>query len=121
MISVSIHALRERSRRAETKSSLLEKEFTVQEERDRIAERVRESTIRRITTASVTLAGTIGQSTESDVAPRIQEVLHELDGVVADLRKAVYDSLNQCTEGAVEEAPPCARLDILPGWDRIGG
>jgi signal transduction histidine kinase len=100
VISVSIHALRERSGRAEYKWSQLQKEVAVQEDRDRIAERVREYTQRRITTASLILAGTIGQSTEREVASRIQEVLHNLDEVVADLRHAVYDTPDRRIEEA---------------------
>jgi signal transduction histidine kinase len=97
VVSVSIHALRDRTRRAEHLSASLQRDANVQEERDRIAQRVRESTLHRITGASLILAGTIGQPSEKDVNARMREVLQDLDEVVAELRSAVYDTPNRRT------------------------
>jgi hypothetical protein len=92
MISVAIHGLRSRSRRAQREVISLREREAVELDRDRIAARVRESTIRRVTSASLNIAGFAGRSTSIDGEKRIRAALGELDQVIVDLRNAVFDT-----------------------------
>jgi signal transduction histidine kinase len=121
VVSLAVHSLRERFQRAQHEASRLQNEIAVQADRDRIAERLRVSTIHRITSASLNLAGTIGQVAERSVASRIHEALGDLDRVIADLRITVYDAPEQTDARTLESDDPLVKSSTeLPESTRAG-
>lgn len=91
VISVGLHDLRRRAHRSQREVTVLHEQQAVQSERDRIAERIRESMMRRIMDATLDLSATASRSTDDEEIVRIETVVQNLDKALVDLRSSVYD------------------------------
>lgn len=67
-------------------------DMTVVSERDRIADRLQDTTVRRVFTVGLTLHGAAQLTTEPEVRCRIEAAIDELDQVVREIREAVFSA-----------------------------
>ncbi len=94
LISVAIHGLRERARKAQQEAIDLQEQMrdaALMADRDRIGVRLHHSTIQRISSVSLYLEGTKNLTDQQPVSERLARAVSDLDDTVTELRVAIFD------------------------------
>ncbi|MEV1025968.1 hypothetical protein [Streptomyces sp. NPDC050264] len=94
LIAVATHGLRDRIRGSQVANAALQaevRELSLTRERDRIADDLRESVMRRIFEAGLNLHGTAAMIGDGPAHRRLMRGVAELDGVIRALRESVFD------------------------------
>ncbi|MEU6387863.1 hypothetical protein [Streptomyces sp. NPDC046939] len=102
LLAVAAHGLRDRVTASLVANAALQAEvrdLSLARERDRIADDLRESVVRRIFEAGLSLHSTAAMIGEGPAHTRLMRGVDELDGVIRALRESVFD-LNE------HDAPP---------------
>ncbi|MGY0020968.1 hypothetical protein ACVHNB_18510 [Streptomyces sp. YJ-C3] len=111
LIAVAAHGLRDRISGSQVANAALQaevRELSLARERDRIAADLRQSVVRRIFDAGLSLHGTAAMIGEGPAHQRLMHGVAELDGVIQALRESVFD-LGEDADMAIdaaEESPP---------------
>jgi len=119
LISVAAHGLRDRIQLSREKAARLQdrlRQFAVMEDRDRIADDLRDKVIQRIFATGLNLQGAAAQITDTHPRRRIEASIHELDQVVREVRDSVFD-LNHRYQGQRlrgEILGLCMELSVTP-------
>ncbi len=93
LVSVATHGLRDRISRSQAERERLQgqlRELSILEDRERIADELRERIIQRIFSAGLTLQGAAGLTTDAEVRRRVGATVEDLDRVVRMIRDAVF-------------------------------
>ncbi len=119
LISVATHGLRDRISRSQAERERLQdrlREFSVMEDRDRIAAELRDKIIQRIFTAGLNLQGAVNLTTEAEVRRRVGTSIDELDHVVRMLRETVFGLGHRPRRGGLrqEVLGLCSGLSPVP-------
>jgi signal transduction histidine kinase len=119
LISVAAHGLRDRVRRTQEESELLQRrlsERTVMADRDRIAADLQDKVIQRIFAAGLALQSAEAQAVRPEVRQRIGTAVGELDHAVRMLREAVFGLEHRLRGYGMrqEVLAVCAELDPAP-------
>lgn len=94
LIAVAAHGLRDRINASLVANAALQaevRELSLARERDRIAADLRESVVRRIFEAGLSLHSTAAMIGEGPAHTRLMRGVDELDGVIRALRESVFD------------------------------
>jgi signal transduction histidine kinase len=119
LVSVAAHGLRERIRRSQQRSELLQsrlRELTVLADRDRIAAELRDNVVQRIFTAGLRLQSAASQTYRRDVRGKIEVSVEELDQAVRMLRDAIFGLEQRPAERGLRQeiTDVCAQLTPTP-------
>ncbi|MFI0242146.1 hypothetical protein [Streptomyces sp. NPDC016845] len=115
LIAVAAHGLRDRINASLVANAALHaevRELSLARERDRIAADLRESVVRKIFEAGLSLHSTAAMIGEGPAHTRLMRGVAELDGVIRALRESVFDlNENDSTDGSEPPAgePPGGR------------
>jgi len=80
------------------------RDLTLIEDRDRIARELHDTVIQRLFALGLSLQGTARMVSRSEVASRIDNAVDELDGVIRQLRSAIFDLESSPYEGGIRRA-----------------
>jgi len=115
LISVAVHGLRDRIRHSQEERARLQerlREITVLEDRERIADGLRDKVIQQIFAAGLALQGAASLTTEREVRRRVESSVADLDQAVRLVRQAIF--------GLEHEEPGRGlRLDVLDLCGRL--
>jgi signal transduction histidine kinase len=109
LLSVSVHGLRDGAARSRAEAARLSDRLSsvaVLDDRDRIARRLHESTLRRLTAVELYLAGTLRHSRQPEVVDRLGKSLDDLDETIGDLRQAIFDLDREAAPAGAYVPPP---------------
>ncbi len=115
VVSVAIHALRERQARAQARVVELNEQLArlaVFEDRDRIARELNQSIMQKMMSVGLNLASTTNLVADPTVRQRIQSAMEGIDESVRDLREAIYGVLGDGAAdrmGSTETLPSDSR------------
>jgi hypothetical protein len=115
LISVAVHGLRDRIRHSQEERARLQerlREITVMEDRERIADDLRDKVIQQIFAAGLALQGAASLTSEREVRRRVESSVADLDQAVRLVRQAIF--------GLGHEEPGRGlRLDVLDLCGRL--
>jgi signal transduction histidine kinase len=115
LISVAVHGLRDRIRHSQEERARLQerlREITIMEDRERIADDLRDKVIQQIFAAGLALQGAASLTTEREVRRRVESSVADLDRAVRLVRQAIF--------GLEHEEPGRGlRLDVLDLCGRL--
>jgi signal transduction histidine kinase len=119
VIAMSTHGLRDRLHRAQEEAARLQdrlREASIIEDRDRIADDLRDKVIQQIFAAGLTLESAAMRTADQDMRRRIDKTVDDLDYAVLILRDTVY-GLEHRLEGRglrAEILRLCEELELAP-------
>ncbi len=93
LISVAVHGLRERIRRAQRENDELHqrlRELALMEDRDRIATDLQDKVVQPILAAGLTLQGAAARASDTEVRRRVAASVEDLDGVLREIRLTIF-------------------------------
>jgi hypothetical protein len=93
VISVATHGLRDRVRRSREETAALQdklRELSILEDRERIADDLKDRVIQRIFAAGLTLQGAATRTSQPEVRRRVDMAVQDLDQAVRTLRETIF-------------------------------